>query len=88
LMVKYYPNAELVDTVFSGAASPTWKSIVYGLELLKEGTNMEIPMDSTTSIQETNPDVQENSAQMGISAHGTRETRMGYTTIENNPPST
>jgi hypothetical protein len=41
LMVKYYPNAELVDTVFSGAASPTWKSIVYGLELLKEGTNME-----------------------------------------------
>jgi hypothetical protein len=34
---KYYHNGELVDTVFPGNASPTWKSIEYGLDLLKHG---------------------------------------------------
>jgi hypothetical protein len=31
------PGGELVDTVFTGNASPTWRSIEYGLELLKQG---------------------------------------------------
>jgi hypothetical protein len=37
LKARYYPNGELIDIVFTGMASPTWKSIEYGLELLKEG---------------------------------------------------
>jgi hypothetical protein len=37
LKAKYYPRGELVDTVFPADASPTWRSITYGLELLKEG---------------------------------------------------
>jgi hypothetical protein len=37
LKVKYYPQGELVDTVFPREASPTWRSIEYGLELLKKG---------------------------------------------------
>jgi hypothetical protein len=37
LKAKYYPHGELVDMVFSGEASPTWRSIEYGLELLKQG---------------------------------------------------
>jgi hypothetical protein len=37
LKAKYYPQGELVDTVFSGDASHTWRSIEYGLELLKKG---------------------------------------------------
>jgi hypothetical protein len=30
-------RTELVDTVFSGEASPTWRVIEHGLELLKKG---------------------------------------------------
>jgi hypothetical protein len=37
LKAKYYPHTELVDAVFPSDASQTWKLIVYGLELLKEG---------------------------------------------------
>jgi hypothetical protein len=37
LDAKYYPNGELVDTVFLGEASPMWRAIEYGLELLKKG---------------------------------------------------
>jgi hypothetical protein len=37
LKEKYYPNGELVDKVFPSDTSPTWRFIVYGLELLKEG---------------------------------------------------
>jgi hypothetical protein len=37
LKAKYYPNGELVDTIFPSNASPTWRSIEYGLELLKQG---------------------------------------------------
>jgi hypothetical protein len=37
LKAKYYPNGELVDTVFHGDVSPTWKAIVHGLELVKKG---------------------------------------------------
>jgi hypothetical protein len=37
LKAKYYPNAELVNTIYPCNASPTWHSIEYGLELLKLG---------------------------------------------------
>ena len=37
LKAKNYPNGSLVDTCFSGCASPGWRSIEYGLELLKKG---------------------------------------------------
>ena len=36
LRAKYYPNGNLLDTVFTCNASPTWQAIEYGLELLKE----------------------------------------------------
>jgi hypothetical protein len=37
LKAKYYPQGLLTDTVFSGNASPTWRGIEYGLELVKKG---------------------------------------------------
>jgi hypothetical protein len=37
LRAKYYPQGNLIDTVFTGKPSPTWCAIVYGLELLKQG---------------------------------------------------
>jgi hypothetical protein len=33
----YFPQGLLLDTVFSGNASPTWRAIEYGLELFKKG---------------------------------------------------
>lgn len=33
----YYPNGNFTDTVFRGDASPAWRGIEHGLELLKEG---------------------------------------------------
>lgn len=35
LKAKYYPNGTLVDTTFGGTASPSWKGVEHGLELLK-----------------------------------------------------
>jgi hypothetical protein len=37
LKARYYPNGNLVDTVFTGNPSSTWSAISYGLELLKKG---------------------------------------------------
>lgn len=37
LKAKYYPNGSLIDTTFTGNASPGWKGVEYGLELLKQG---------------------------------------------------
>jgi hypothetical protein len=37
LKSMYYPRRELVDTVFLGDASPTWRAIEHGLDLLKNG---------------------------------------------------
>jgi hypothetical protein len=36
LKAKYYPQRELIDTVFLGDASPTWRAIEHGLDLLKK----------------------------------------------------
>jgi hypothetical protein len=37
LRAKYYPNGNIIDTVFTGNASSTWRAIEYGLELVKKG---------------------------------------------------
>uniref|UniRef100_A0A8R7V269 Reverse transcriptase domain-containing protein n=1 Tax=Triticum urartu TaxID=4572 RepID=A0A8R7V269_TRIUA len=37
LKSKYYPNGELMDTVFAADASQSWRGIGFGLELLKKG---------------------------------------------------
>jgi hypothetical protein len=36
LKAKYYPQRELIDTMFPGDASPTWRAIEHGLDLLKK----------------------------------------------------
>lgn len=38
LKAKYFPQGNLLDTVAAGEASPTWRAIEHGLELLKHGT--------------------------------------------------
>jgi hypothetical protein len=50
LKAKYYPNGELVDTVFPTCTSPTWKDIAYGLELLKEGIVWRVGSSSKIQI--------------------------------------
>ncbi|KAM0908155.1 hypothetical protein ACQ4PT_015643 [Festuca glaucescens] len=37
LKAKYFPQGLLTDTAFPGNASPTWRALEYGLELLKLG---------------------------------------------------
>ena len=37
LKFKYYPYGELLDMVFATNASPVWRGIEHGLELLKKG---------------------------------------------------
>jgi hypothetical protein len=50
LKAKYYPNVDLVDTVFPGEASPTWKAIEHGLELVKKGVIWRIRSGAKVSI--------------------------------------
>lgn len=37
LKSKYYPNGDLLDTVFASDASPAWRGIEFGLQVLKKG---------------------------------------------------
>jgi len=37
LKARYFPNGDLLDTAFPASVSPTWKAIMFGLELLKKG---------------------------------------------------
>jgi hypothetical protein len=37
LKAKYFPRGELVDTMFPSDASPSWRGIEHGLDLLKKG---------------------------------------------------
>lgn len=46
LKAKYFPNGTLVDTCFSGNASPGWRAIEYGLELIKKVVYGELEMVS------------------------------------------
>ena len=37
LKSKYFPNGNILDTVFASDVSPAWRGIEFGLELLKKG---------------------------------------------------
>jgi hypothetical protein len=37
LKARYFPNGRFLDTVFAAEASPAWRGIEHGLELLKKG---------------------------------------------------
>ena len=37
LKTKYYPNGDILDTVFASDPSPVWKVVEFGLDLLKKG---------------------------------------------------
>lgn len=37
LKAKYYPHGSLIDTVFGCNVSASWRGIMHGLELLKQG---------------------------------------------------
>jgi hypothetical protein len=41
LKAKYFPHGNMLDTVFTGNVSAVWKEIEYGLQLLKEGENIQ-----------------------------------------------
>lgn len=51
LKSKYYPNGELLDTVFASDASPVWRGIEHGLELLKAGLVWRIGNGRKVNIQ-------------------------------------
>jgi hypothetical protein len=50
LKAKYYPNGELLDTTFPTIQSPTWRAIVHGLDLLKQGVCWQIWRGSSVRI--------------------------------------
>lgn len=54
LKARYYPNGDLIDTVFSSNASPTWRAIEHGLELLKKGLIWRIDSGSKVQIWRDN----------------------------------
>jgi hypothetical protein len=47
---KYFPNGELVDSVFSADSSPTWRAVVHGLNLVKQGIIWSIGLGSKVNI--------------------------------------
>ena len=51
LKSKYYPNGELLDTVFASNASPSWLGIEHRLELLKAGLVWRIGNGRKVNIQ-------------------------------------
>lgn len=50
LKAKYYLDGHIIDTVFIGNASPTWRSIEYGLDLLKKGIIWRMGNESSIQI--------------------------------------
>jgi hypothetical protein len=36
LKARYYPNGDIIDTIFPSEGSPTWKTVEYGLDLVKK----------------------------------------------------
>ena len=54
LKAKYFPNGNILDTVFTGDASPAWRGIEHGLSLLKRGTIWRIRNGSKTRIWRDN----------------------------------
>jgi hypothetical protein len=37
LKAKYFPHGDILDTVFASDASPAWRGVEFGLELLRKG---------------------------------------------------
>jgi hypothetical protein len=54
LRATYYPKEKLLDTVFKNYASPVWRGIEYGLDLLKQGIIRRIGDDMTMRISRDN----------------------------------
>jgi hypothetical protein len=50
LKAKYFPNGNILDTVFSTDPSPVWRGVEFGLELLKEGIISRIGDGKNTQI--------------------------------------
>jgi hypothetical protein len=50
----YYPRGNFLDTVFRQDASPSWRGIEYGLELIKEGLIMRIGNGEKTDLRRDN----------------------------------
>lgn len=51
LKSKYYPNGELLDTVFATDASQSWRGVEFGLELLKRGLIWRVGNGKSIQIQ-------------------------------------
>jgi hypothetical protein len=51
LKSKYYPKGDLLNTVFSTDASPVWRGIEHGLELLKKGLIWRVGNGKNIQIQ-------------------------------------
>lgn len=51
---KYYPHGNLLDTVFTADASPVWRGIEAGLELLKKGVIWRVGMERKSRFRGTN----------------------------------
>lgn len=51
LKSKYYPKGDLLNTVFSSDASPVWRGIEQGLELLKKGLIWRVGNGKSIQIQ-------------------------------------
>jgi hypothetical protein len=54
LRALYYPRGNLFDTVFRADASPVWRGIEHGLELLKQGIILRIGDGSSVRIWRDN----------------------------------
>jgi hypothetical protein len=54
LKARYFPNRILLDTVFLAEASPTWRGIEHGLELLKKGVVWRVGDGSKIDIHRYN----------------------------------
>ncbi|VAH99193.1 unnamed protein product [Triticum turgidum subsp. durum] len=54
LKSKYYPHGDLVDMVFASDASPVWRGIEHGLDLLKAGLVWRIGNGRKVNIQRDN----------------------------------
>jgi ribonuclease HI len=54
LKAKYYPSGHLLDTAFIQDVSATWKGVMHGLELLKQGAIWRIGSGSMVKIWRDN----------------------------------
>jgi hypothetical protein len=54
MKAKYYPNGNLLDTSFTQNCSQTWRGIMHGLELMKQGVMWRIGDGSKVNIWRSN----------------------------------